>query len=183
MRASNNTSQMALISATCEASGTTVSSAKSTDLRCGAKVKSYLAGRVTPAFSASCSRTEMEVWSRSLKTALSMFVKLATGTKNFRLSCRNSASFFCSLRAASMFSRFGCGSRATSFFSASVCSFNCAVTSSAACFPVRRKKMAKPSSPTAAAPPTTRDKFFFNQFMSEIHRVHQLQSQTEAERH
>src|SRR5207244_6371824 len=76
---------------------------------------------------------------------------------------------------------FGCGSRVTNLFRASVCSFNCAVTSSTACFRVRRKKMANPSRPTATTPPTTKEKFFFNQFMSKLDRVLQLQIHPEAE--
>src|SRR5207248_5889542 len=177
---------MALISATCMERGRSVSGGKSTELRCGLKVKSYFAGalgRPTPAFSASWTMSEMVVSSWSLNAALSMLVNVATGAKNLRLCSRKAASFFCSCLAFSMFSWFGCGSRLTRFFSSSVCAVNWPLTSSTACFLVKRKKRANPSRPNATEPPVTRKRFFLSQSMSELHWVLQFQRDAETERH
>src|SRR5947207_879246 len=175
---------MALISETCMAKGTRVAGAKSRELRCGLKVKSYrlLLGKLTPDFSASCTSSAMVVSKRFLNVAPSRLVgKRAAGTKNFRVWSRNSASFFCSPFAFSIFSWFGYGSRATNCFHSSVRVFSSAVTSSTACFRVRRKKIAKPSRPRAIAPPPTRNKLRFTQFISKLHRMFKLQRDAEAE--
>src|SRR5213596_684239 len=124
----------------------------------------------------------MVVSKRFLNVAPSKLVgKLATGTKNFRVWSRNSASFFCSPLALSIFSWFGYGLLATNCFHSSVRVFNSAVTSSTMFFRVRRKKIAKPSKARATTPPTTRNKLRLSQFISELHRVFQLQRDAEAE--